>query len=126
MLSLHSVMRANAISCILFGLLFSILPSQVATFLSPQQSAPYLVVLILGLVLIVNGLHLLWAASKEKPNKYLVWYFSAGDFIWVMGSLGLIVANLWITTSLGIAATIVVAITVGLFGVMQLKTPDQF
>lgn len=121
MLRLQNIMRANATSCILFGLLFSILPKQVATFLSQQQSVPQLIILIIGLGLIVNGLHLLWTATKEKPNKYWVIYFSVGDFIWVFATISLILSDYWINTTFGITTTLVISAFVGWFGVMQLK-----
>lgn len=122
MLSLKNVMRANAISCLVFGVLFVLLPKLVAIFLGGSSPAPHLYILVLGIVLIVNGFHLLWASRAPLPQKNLVIYFSTGDFIWVIGSIGLVASGVWITTSGGVLATYVVAIMVGLFGILQLKS----
>jgi len=55
-------MRANATSCLSFGILFALQPSMVASFLGSPEPAPQLYILILGILLAVNGLHLLWAS----------------------------------------------------------------
>ena len=80
MFSLKNVMRANAISCLVFGVLFVLLPKLVAIFLGGSSPAPHLYILVLGIVLIVNGFHLLWASRAPLPQKNLVIYFSTGDF----------------------------------------------
>ncbi|GLR72212.1 hypothetical protein [Agaribacter marinus] len=120
MLSLQNVMRANALSCLVFGLLFSIYPSSVAEYVGGTSPAPQSVVMVLGVTLVFNGFHLLWASNLALPNKLLVLYFSMGDFIWVIASLGLMMAGFWVTTINGIVAASAVAVMVGIFGVLQL------
>ena len=120
MLNLNNVMRLNATSCLVFGGLFVLVPSQTAHFLGGASPAPSMLITALGIALIVNGLHLIWASTLQKPQKELVWYFSGGDFIWAIASIGLVLFNLWITTPTGIATSILIAIMVGFFGVMQL------
>ena len=116
---LHRILLLNALSCIGFGALFIVGPAWVAEFLSPQNPAPVLGICILGILLAVNGAHLLWASKQETPNKWLVRYFALGDFAWVIGSLLLILMSLWVTTTPGIVATLVIAAMVGGFGAMQ-------
>jgi len=118
MTTLSYVMKANAISCIVFGLIFLIIPSKVIMFLSADIQPP--VLLILGVGLIINGLHLTWASLKPMPSKALVLYFSIGDYIWVLGSISLVLLGIWITTTAGILTTLVVSAMVGLFGVLQM------
>lgn len=120
MFSLKSVLRMNAASCILFGVLFVFMPSVVADFLSPQFPAPSLLVLALGTGLVANGAHLLWASYQVTLNKPLVYHFSFGDFIWTIVTVVLIASELWITTTAGIATALVIAFFVALFGVLQL------
>lgn len=120
MLTLKNVMRANAASCLIFGVVFTALASSVADFLGGSSPPPTLLIFALGIVLIINGIHLLWASNKTLPAKILVLYFSFGDFIWVIASLALIVFELWIVTSHGIIAALFVAAIVGFFGAAQM------
>lgn len=120
MLSLKNIMRANATSCIGFGGLFALKSSSVASLLSDTSPAPQSIIMILGLLLIVNGLHLLWASRVTLPNKSLILYFSIGDYIWAVTSLGIILSGIWITTTIGMLLTIAVAIVVGFFGFLQM------
>jgi len=122
MLSLKNVMRANAASCLTFGALFALRPSVVANFLGGTSAAPQSYILILGILLILNGLHLLWASRIPLPQKALILYFSTGDYIWVIGSVGLIISGVWITTSGGVLVASAVAIIVGLFGTLQMTS----
>jgi hypothetical protein len=120
MITLKTVLRVNATSCIFFAIVFLLMPIEVATFLGGNKPAPELVLLILGLILLGNGLHILWASSRSKPNKYLILYFAMGDFIWVIMSLMLVSLGIWITTPPGIFITLLVAMMVGFFGVLQI------
>lgn len=122
MFSLKNVMRTNATSCLVFGGLFALRPSLVANFLGGASPAPKIYILILGILLIVNGLHLLWASSIPLPQKRLILYFSTGDYLWVIGSMGLIVSGVWITTTGGVLVASAVAVMVGLFGVLQMTS----
>ncbi len=122
MLSLKPVMRANAISCVAFGVVFALQPTMVATFLGGASPAPKLYILILGILLILNGLHLLWASRDPLPQKKLILYFSIGDFIWVIASAVLMVSGVWITTTGGVLVASTVAVMVGLFGILQMTS----
>lgn len=120
MLTLTKVMRANAASCLMFGLVFVISPELAATFLGGTAPPPSLVVLGLGILLIFNGLHLLWASTLQPPSNNLIYYFSAGDVLWVIASMSLVFAKIWITTTEGIIATVLVAGLVAAFAILQL------
>ncbi|MCB1889480.1 MAG: hypothetical protein KDH20_17865 [Rhodocyclaceae bacterium] len=99
--------------------MFSTQPAWVAHGLGGSVPPPSALIVVLGIALILNGLHLLWAASRQALNRMLLLYFSAGDFVWVVGTLGLLASGQWITTPLGTWATLVVAIAVGAFGILQ-------
>jgi len=120
MISLSNVLKANAISCIGFGLTFLLFPELVGSFLSENNQAPSFVLTVLGIGLFINGLHLLWVSFKSLPSKFIVLYFSIGDYIWVFATSYLLIAGLWITTPLGIAITILVSAVVGTFGLLQM------
>jgi hypothetical protein len=119
MITLKNVLKANAASCIIFGLMFLWAPLEIALFLSNDAPAPELVLFLLGAVLVINGLHLLWASVQTAPNKLLVWYFSFGDLLWAIGTIVLLIGGIWITTVFGIIAAIVVGMTVSVLGVLQ-------
>lgn len=114
-MSLTTLLRLNALSCLGFGALFVLAPVMVADFLG---SVPVWLLTLLGAGLILNGLHLAWAARGAAPAT-LVRYFSLGDGLWVLGSLALVVAGLWVTTLWGIVATLAVAALVGALGLGQ-------
>lgn len=119
---LKAIMGANAASCLGFGALFVIAPAPVAAFLG-SPPAPTWVVAVLGAGLLLNALHLVYAATRPAPSRSAVMYFSAGDFLWVAGTLVLILTGTWITTPGGIAAAIAVALVVAAFGLLQLRQP---
>ncbi len=120
MITLNHVMRANAVSCIVFGSIFLMRPSDINMFLSTDMQAPKRVLLLLGTGLIVNGLHLIWASLKPMPSKLLVLYFSIGDYIWVLASIILLLFGIWINTTAGVVTTLIVAAMVGIFGILQM------
>lgn len=122
MLNLRSVMTANAMSCLVFGGGLAFQPDAVANFLGGASAAPQLFIMILGILLIVNGLHLLWASRVLFPPKALILYFSIGDFMWVIASTGLMVTGEWITTTGGVWVASAVAIMVGIFGMLQIMS----
>ena len=114
---LATVMRLNAASCLGFGALFVILPGVVATGLG---SAPAGLVFALGLGLLGNAA-LLWLAVRNgrQPRRAEVLFFCIGDLGWVLATLALIWAGLWIIAPLGQASALIVAAAVGAMGLMQ-------
>ena len=111
----------NASTCLGFGLLFVSLPASVAGFLSQDQPADNLVFIILGLGLMTQGGHLIWASLQTNPSKALILYFSFGDFAWVLSSVLLMVLGFWITTPMGILYSSLVAVMVGTLGLLQMQ-----
>ncbi len=125
MITLSRLLQINAASCLGFGGLFLLQPTPIAHFLSPETPAPTLLLFILGAGLIAHGLHLLWVANQVDIGRRLVWYFSLGDYLWVLGSLSLLVSGLWITSTPGFVCTLVVAAMVGGLGLLQqLRAPS--
>lgn len=120
MFTLKNILKANAASCIIFGLLFVLAPTEIVMYLGGDNPMPELFLLTLGAVLMVNGVHLTWAAFQDEPNKFLILYFSFGDFLWMIGTVVLITTSLWITTLAGIIASVFIAIMVTIFGVLQI------
>ena len=125
MVELKRTMQSNAASCIIFGIVFVAAPGTVSEFLHGTSPAPSWLLLGLGIGLIINGVHILWAAQQTPISKAWVFYFSAGDFLWVAGSCYLLVTQLWVNTALGLATVLGVSFMVGAFGMAQLFYSHQ-
>lgn len=115
--SLKLVLRTNAASCIVFGLLGILAPSIVSEFLGDP---PGWLMQATGAVLTVNGLHLIFASLRKTLKTWEILYFSLGDLAWWLGTAFLIAANIWITTPAGAATMFVIAFCVAALGVTQL------
>lgn len=120
-MTLTSLLRLNAASCLGFGLLFVLIPVRVTGLLG---DAPWLVVLVLGAGLIGNGIHLMWASMAPRP-VWMIRYFSIGDGLWVVATLFLVLSGMWITTVPGILISLLVAAGVGTLGALQWRHIGQ-
>lgn len=77
----------------------------------------HLRILTIGLILYALDLYL--SSRREKVGINKAYYFVIADFLWVVGSIGII---LWFNFQwFGIAFILIVAVIVGLFGFLQLK-----
>jgi hypothetical protein len=122
MTSLPMILRLNALSCLGFGAIFSLMPEPVAGLLG---QAPGWAVPAVGLGLIGNGLHLLWEAGQHPPRTAWVIWFSTGDLLWWLTTIALIATRTWITAPLGQALALAVAVGVAGLGVAQLFALGQ-
>jgi len=107
----------NSSSCLLFGLVFLLLSGSVNEFIGNDYKwvIPYI-----GAALLFNGLHLLIASNRKSPVRAEILYFVLGDFLWVMGSIALVLMGVGITSTYGIIVSLLISAMVGSFGVMQL------
>jgi len=117
MTSLSFVLRLNAASCLGFGILFVILPGNVSEMLG---SAPPNMLFGLGVILLVNGVHLVIASMRARPIPLEILWFSLGDMAWWLATLTLVAAGAWITNPTGTAVALVVALFVAGLGLSQL------
>lgn len=120
-MTLASLLRLNAASCLGFGLAFVLFPGAVSTFLG---TFPPVLIVWLGAILMANGVHLVWASLRQPPALE-VRYFALGDFLWVALSLALVASGGWIATGPGAAATLAVAAGVGAMGALQWRMAGQ-
>lgn len=114
---LKLVLRLNATTCIFFGLLFSLLSHNVGQFIGTEQ---YLVIMLLGIALIINGLHLIYASSRKKLFTLEIYYFSIGDILWFCATCICITGAFFITNWAGIIASVIIAMVVLSLGLAQL------
>lgn len=113
---LKQALLMNSSSCLLFGMLFLLFPSQISVFIG--NSIIWLLQLI-GAILLFNGLHLIYASKRDKPICPEILYFVLGDFLWVLGTFALVITGAVITSTQGIVASLLIAAMVGALGYMQ-------
>jgi hypothetical protein len=115
---LQHVLRANAVSCALFGALFAFIGPVTAEFVG---SPPVLMIQVLGAGLLVNAAALVWTSLRVQPDRFSILAFALGDFIWVLATVVILIGGFWITTPSGIAWAVGVAAFVGVCGTLQWK-----
>ena len=111
------VLRLNVATCAGFGLLFLLATHSVSNLLG---SFPILALQILGVGLLLHSLHLLFASLRKKVILFEVYYFSAGDILWFLGSLLILVGTGFVSTIYGAVVTILVGTLVAGIGLAQL------
>jgi len=111
------VLRLNVATCAGFGLLFLLAPHSVSNFLG---SFPILALQVLGAGLLLHSLHLLFASLRKNIIPLEIYYFSAGDILWFLGSLLLLVGTGFVSTIIGVVFTIIVGVLVAGIGLAQL------
>lgn len=107
----------NATSCITFGFLFILFDSEVNAYIGNTYT--WLLPAI-GVVLLFNGLHLLIASKRKQPIFSEIVYFVLGDAAWVGASIILVFLDLVITSTLGVITSLLVALMVACFGMLQI------
>lgn len=110
-------LRFNVVTCAVFGVLFLVVTPGVGAYLG---AFPPLPLKIIGAALLFHSAHLLLGSLRKEILPGEVYYFSAGDILWFLGSLVLLVSTELITTPHGTLATIVVAVLVAGIGLAQL------
>lgn len=113
---LRNTLILNAASCIGFGLLFIFASPATNHFIGNPLT--WLTPLV-GMVLVFNGAHLIFASRRERPLCLEVLYFIGGDLLWVIGSILLVALGLIVTTPHGGITAILVALMVGSFAALQ-------
>ncbi len=116
---LRHTIRFNALTCAGFGLLFLFFAPVVSAFLG---AFPELWLRIIGAGLTIHAGHLVWASMRREILRLEVYYFSAGDMLWFLASLWVLVATPLVTDPAGAQATLAVAFMVAAIGLAQLWT----
>lgn len=110
-------LRLNVFTCAVFGVLLLFFAPGVAAFLG---AFPPSLLKIMGAALLLHSAHLLLGSLRKGILPGEVYYFSAGDILWFLGSLLLLVSTNVVTTPHGAVATVVVAVLVAAIGLVQL------
>ena len=121
---LSNILRLNALSCLFFGGVFAVKSGEVSLFLS-ESSSYDLVILIVGIGLFLNGLHLVGVSLMTNIPKLQVNYFIVGDVLWVLSTIVLLSFSFIIETNPGRIASLLVASLVGAFAYFQYKESSR-
>lgn len=118
---INIILKLNALSCLLFGALFVFIPETIIAFLADTHFMPKLVLVALGVVLNLWGMLLIWLSNRDPLPNVLLLIVALGDFLWVVATVVLLLMQVWINSSNGIAAAGLVAMLVGWFGLQQFQ-----
>lgn len=112
---LRRVLWADAASCAASGLLQLLATSA----LVPLLGLPAMLLTGTGLFLIAYAALVGWAASREAPPRGLVWLFVAGNGVWAIDCVVLLVSGQFPVTGLGTAYVVLQAVTVVVLAELQ-------
>jgi len=115
---LRLVLRLNSASCIFCGTAMTFWHNEIAQMLGNANSVA---VLVVGICLFFNGVHLVFASMRHSLRCYEITYFALGDFGWVIATALMIAFGAGITSTAGITIAILIALMVGVFGLLQAK-----
>lgn len=115
---LRKILRVNALSCLVFGSLFVLKTPVVLSFLE-TKSLDFLIS-ILGFTLLLFAIHLICASFRKLLIKNEILYFALGDILWVALTIILLLFSDITTSTRGVIASLLVALMVGAFGLMQM------
>lgn len=115
------ILKLNALSCLLFGALFVFMPETIIAFLADDQLMPQLVLVALGVLLNLWGMLLIWLSNRESIPNVLLLIVALGDFLWMAATVVLLLMQIWVNSSNGMAVAGLVAMLVGWFGWQQFQ-----
>lgn len=113
---LHSVLRFNAAFSGIFGLLFLIFPN---IFTEMLGIASPIALMVTGVLLLLWELTVFSMVREAKLNPAMVWVVIAGDLVWVLGSIGLLLGGWLPLTAAGKWFVAIIADIVLVFAVVQ-------
>jgi hypothetical protein len=119
MKTLKTYLRINAIFSLLSGILMAHYSDELLKFFGIFNNK--FVFDIIGLSLIVFTLFVWYVSTKQLQNVMLVKLISFLDILWVLGSLVIVVFQLFGLSSNGYILISVVAIWIGFLAYKQLK-----
>lgn len=114
---LQKALKINALFSSFSGVLLILFNKQIARLFGTDNNTVFWIV---GIILIYFAITIWYEISKQR--KVAVSLIIAQDFLWVIGSLILIVFNPFEVTSLGNSIIGVIAIIVLFMGINQMKS----
>ncbi|MCG8377401.1 MAG: hypothetical protein MI702_13065 [Chlorobiales bacterium] len=120
---LRNVLKANAVFSSFTGTLLLIFPSSIASafgFTAPIFSAnPELALRILGISLLIFAGSLAFTATRKEVNLLEAWIAVILDELWVLGSILVLLINIYPINFAGKIAISAIALFVGLLSILQ-------
>ena len=115
---LRSALRGNGVFSTISGAAFILASAQIAAFLGVAPDAAVLIALV-GVGLLGWGGLLFWATSRPAIDLTIAIAAIAGDVLWVLGSLYVLLADPFGFTTAGRWATLIIADAVVIFAILQ-------
>jgi hypothetical protein len=113
---LHTVLRFNAAFSGIFGLLFLALPGMFSEMLGISSPT---IIIVTGVLLLIWEVTVFSMVKHVVISPASVWVVIAGDLIWVLGSIGLLLGGWLPMTSTGKWFVAIIADIVLVFAVFQ-------
>ncbi|MDD2925423.1 hypothetical protein [Rhodoferax sp.] len=112
---LRHVLRLDALSCAVCGLLQVLVPGQMSTLLA----LPVALLTYSGEFLLLYAALVAWIASRVPLPRTLVWLLLAGNLAWALGCVLLLVGTGLSPSTLGTAYVLLQALTVLVMAELQ-------
>jgi hypothetical protein len=113
---LRRVLFVDAATCVAMGLLLLLAAGVLASLLS----LPSMLLQYAGLSLLPIAAFMAWVATRSGLSRVAVWVIIAGNALWVVGSVVLLLVGGWVSPSLlGYVFVIAQAVTVVLLAEME-------
>ena len=112
---LRRVLVVDAATCVAMGLLLSL----GSDLLSPLLGLPRLLLQYSGLSLFPTAAFMAWVATQANLSRFRAWIVIAGNALWVVGSVILLISDWVFPTSLGHAFVIAQALAVMLLAELE-------
>jgi hypothetical protein len=122
MQNLRNTLTYNAVFSSFSGLSMLLFSNPLAEWMHITEP---LALPMLGIALLLFGGFLLWIALRKAFSEPLVNFIIVLDICWVVGSLLLVLTQVFGLSSLGLSLVGIVAAIVGLFAYLQIKYLKQ-
>ncbi len=115
---LRIVLEVDSVISGIAGLGFLVFSSSIAAFLGVSPDAAGIIAAV-GAGFLAWAAALMYIATRSQVNRGAVWAVIAGNAIWVLGSLLILIADPFTFSTEGRWATLIIADVVLLFGIGQ-------
>jgi hypothetical protein len=121
---LRTVLREDALFCLVLGLAAALAPAAVGGFLMPQVTqvagfAASVVMFEVGLLLVGYAGIVWFNSTRPELSRRWVQGFVVADALWILGTLALLGLAAPVFSNAGITTLLVVAAITGVLGVLK-------
>ena len=117
-IQLRNTLKINASFSLLTGIVLLLFSQSMVDFMN---LGPSLIYTVIGIGLIIFVVYLSFASMKKKINKWVIQSIIVQDFLWVIGSIYIILFNPYPITMAGSISIVIIALIVMTFALFQRK-----